>query len=163
MTDLDDFLAQTVEKHASATTGVRSGDATSLIGMLSTRDPVTLFPASQPSKSGWTEVSQAFRRVASVYSDATPVSFEVLAAGVSGDLAYLVGYERGTASVAGRPAEQVSLRVTQVYRREDGEWKLVHRHGDPWPGDDPAVGHLRAAMRKRSAIGGDTPTDSAAR
>jgi ketosteroid isomerase-like protein len=163
MTDLDDFLAQTVEKHASATTGVRSGDATSLIGMLSTCDPVTLFPASQPSKSGWTEVSQAFRRVASVYSDATPVSFEVLAAGVSGDLAYLVGYERGTASVAGRPAEQVSLRVTQVYRREDGEWKLVHRHGDPGPGDDPAVGHLRAAMRKRSAIGGDTPTDSAPR
>ena len=59
-------------------------------------------------------MSQAFRRVASVYSDATAVSFEVLAAGVGGDLAYLVGYERGTASVAGGPAEHLSLRVTQV-------------------------------------------------
>jgi hypothetical protein len=59
--------------------------------MLSERDPVTLFlPALQPSKSGWTEVSQAFRRAPSMYSDATPVSFEVLAAGASGDLAYPV-------------------------------------------------------------------------
>jgi ketosteroid isomerase-like protein len=22
------------------------------------------------------------------------------------------------------------LRVTQVYRREDGVWKIAHRHGD---------------------------------
>jgi ketosteroid isomerase-like protein len=163
MSDLDDFLAQTVERHALATTGVRSGDAISLIGMLSTRDPVTLFPAAQSSKSGWAEVSQAFRRVASVYSNATPVSFEVVAAGVSGDLAYLVGYERGCASVAGGSAEPINLRVTQVYRREDGEWKLVHRHGDPGRGDNPAVDRLRAVMRKRSTVGGDTATDPTAR
>jgi ketosteroid isomerase-like protein len=23
------------------------------------------------------------------------------------------------------------LRVTTVFRREDGDWKIVHRHGDP--------------------------------
>jgi ketosteroid isomerase-like protein len=22
------------------------------------------------------------------------------------------------------------LRVTQIYRREDGDWRIVHRHGD---------------------------------
>ena len=26
--------------------------------------------------------------------------------------------------------EKMSLRATQVYRREDGEWKVIHRHGD---------------------------------
>ena len=92
-------------------------------------------------------MSQAFRTVASVYSNATPVDFEVAAAGVSGDLAYLVGYERGWASVAGAPAEQISLRVTQLYRSEDGDWMLVHRHADPGPQGDPAVEHLRAAIR----------------
>jgi hypothetical protein len=25
----------------------------------------------------------------------------------------------------------VALRVTTVWRREDSEWKVVHRHGDP--------------------------------
>jgi hypothetical protein len=28
-----------------------------------------------------------------------------------------------------------TLRVTQVYRRKDGEWKVVHRHGDQLPID----------------------------
>jgi ketosteroid isomerase-like protein len=31
-----------------------------------------------------------------------------------------------------------SLRVTHVYRREDGEWKIVHRHGDRVPPDQEA-------------------------
>lgn len=96
-----------------------------------------------------------------MYSNGTPVTFDVVAAGVGGNLGYLVGYERGSASVGGAPAEPVNLRFTQVYRREDGQWKLVHRHGDPVPGGGPAVGHLRAVMRNRTAIGGDTSTGQA--
>jgi len=101
-------------------------------------------------------VSQAFRRVASMYSSGSPVTFELVAARVSGDLAYLVGFERGAASVGGAPAEPVNLRITQVYRREDGEWKLVHRHGDPGPGGDAAVDRLRASLRNRTSD--DAPT-----
>jgi hypothetical protein len=52
MSDLEDFLAHTLQRHAQATTGVRNGDATALIEMLSTRGPVTLFPAAQPAKRG---------------------------------------------------------------------------------------------------------------
>jgi ketosteroid isomerase-like protein len=26
--------------------------------------------------------------------------------------------------------EPYTLRVTHAYRREDGDWKIVHRHGD---------------------------------
>jgi ketosteroid isomerase-like protein len=156
MSELEEFLALTLQRHALATTGVRNGDATSLIEMLSMREPVTLFPASQPPQRGWAEVSPAFQRVASLYSNSTPVTFELVAAGVSGDLAYVVGYERGAASVAGGPVEPLDLRVTQIYRREDGEWKLVHRHGDPGPGSNWAVDHLRAEMHKRT--GDDLPT-----
>jgi ketosteroid isomerase-like protein len=159
MNDLEAFLADTVRQHATATTGVRNGDATSLIAMLSTHDPVTLFPASQPSKLGWAEVSEAFGRVASLYSNATSVESEVLAAGVSGDLAYLVGFERGSAAVGGGAPAPINLRVTQIFRRENREWKLVHRHGDPGPGGDPGVDHLRAAMHDRAA--GDSAGDHA--
>jgi ketosteroid isomerase-like protein len=41
-----------------------------------------------------------------------------------------VELEHTSVSVDGVPAEPYTLRVTQVYRREDGEWKVVHRHGD---------------------------------
>jgi ketosteroid isomerase-like protein len=62
-------------------------------------------------------VSQAFQRVASLYSNSTPVTFDLVAAGVSGDLAYVVGYERGAASVGGGTVQPLDLRVTQVYSR----------------------------------------------
>src|SRR3954451_22354345 len=101
MTELDDFLAQTLERHVAATTGVRNGDPAAFLDQLSTRDPVTLFPASQPPQVGWYDVSQAVRKVASVYSGSGDVEFEVLASGVSGDLAYVVGYERAASSVDG--------------------------------------------------------------
>ncbi len=68
--------------------------------------------------------------MASRFSDCTAYSFDLIAAGVSGDLAYTVGYERSTRSLDGGPVESGTLRVTHVYRRENGEWKIVHRHGD---------------------------------
>lgn len=47
-----------------------------------------------------------------------------------GDMAYTVGYERFNGSIGGRPEQGIEVRVTHAYRREDGEWKIVHRHGD---------------------------------
>jgi ketosteroid isomerase-like protein len=62
-------------------------------------------------------------------------ALDIVAAGVSGDLAYTVGYEHTAVSIDGVPAEPYTLRVTQIYRRELGEWKIVHRHGDAPPVD----------------------------
>jgi len=50
-------------------------------------------------------------------------------------LAYTVGYEHISPSMDGVPVEPLTLRVTHVYRREEGEWKIVHRHADRVPGD----------------------------
>jgi hypothetical protein len=55
-----------------------------------------------------------------------------LSVGASGDLAYIVGIEHTTANVGGAGPKSYSLRVTTIFRREDGEWKVVHRHGDPY-------------------------------
>lgn len=75
------------ERHSHATTPVRNGDPTAFIEELSRHDPVTLFPASQPGQKGWEDVSQAIRRVASAYSSSKLVEFDVVSAGLSGDLA----------------------------------------------------------------------------
>jgi ketosteroid isomerase-like protein len=51
---------------------------------------------------------------------------------VTPDLAYTLEIERFEAKVGGREdLTPVTLRVTSVFRREDGVWKLVHRHADP--------------------------------
>jgi ketosteroid isomerase-like protein len=49
----------------------------------------------------------------------------------SEDLVVLVMIERQTAEVGGLPAQDWSLRVTEVYRKAESEWHLVHRHADP--------------------------------
>ena len=140
---LDAFVTATVARHIGALDRAHQGDATGLIEMLSRVDPVTLFPAAAPGKSGWDEVTQTFRWVASRFSNGAPMTFDVVAAGVSGDLAYIVGYEHSSVSVDGGPVLEDTLRVTHIYRREDSEWKMVHRHGDTGPGDSPAIDQLR--------------------
>ncbi len=134
MSDLDQFLAETLPRQIEAEKALHDGDPTPRLAMWSTKDPVTLFGGWGPCKSGVAEVSRTFRWVASRFSDCTAYEFELVAAGVSGDLAYTVGYERSSVSVDGAPVTN-TLRVTHVYRREDGEWKIVHRHGDFPPVD----------------------------
>jgi ketosteroid isomerase-like protein len=135
MSELDDFLTKTLARQVEAEEALHNGDPTPRMEMWSTSDPVTLFGAAGPCKSGWDEVSRIFRWVASRFSNCTAYSFDLLTAGVSRDLAYTVGYERHTTSIDGGPLEPTTLRVTHVYRRENGEWKIVHRHGDVAPID----------------------------
>lgn len=73
------------------------------------------------------------------------VSFE------SGDLAYTVGFERGEVSVDANAPASMTIRVTHIYRRIDGEWYLVHRYADFPPSDQRArdqgnAGSARALM-----------------
>jgi ketosteroid isomerase-like protein len=136
MTDVDDFVAEIHPRLVAELRALHNGDPQPRLAMWSTNDPVTLFGAGM-SGSGWEKVSGIFRAIASRWSDCTDQRVELLAAGVSGDLAYTVELEHTTVSVDGVPAEPYTLRVTQVYRREGGEWKVVHRHGDQLPVDQP--------------------------
>ncbi len=135
MSELDDFLARTIPRQIKAEEALHNGDPEARLEMWSTRDPVTLFGAFGPCRSGTDEVTRIFRWVASRFSNCTAYTFELISAGVSGDLAYTVGYEHSSRSVDGGPVERSTLRVTHIYRRENGEWKTVHRHGDFMPVD----------------------------
>jgi ketosteroid isomerase-like protein len=128
MSEVDDFLGQTMPRFVEAERALHNGDVEPRLAMWSRNDPVTVFGAWLSDK-GWEDVSHLFRELASRFSDCTAYQLDLVAAGSSGDLAYTVTYEHTTASVEGAPRTYM-LRVTQVYRREDGEWKLVHRHGD---------------------------------
>jgi ketosteroid isomerase-like protein len=133
MAEVDEFLAETLPRQIEAEKALHNGDVTPRLEMWSANDPVTLLGAFGLAKSGWDEISEAFRWVASRFSNLAEYDFELVAAGASGDLAYTVGYERHSVSIEGGPVKPHTLRVTHVYRRENGEWKVVHRHGDEVP------------------------------
>jgi ketosteroid isomerase-like protein len=131
MSELDDFLDDVLPRQVEADRALHNGDAEPRMAMWSHKDPVTVLGALGMANSGWEEVSETFRWIASRFSNCTRFDLELLAAGVSGDLAYTVGHEHSEFSLDGGPPEPGQLRVTHAYRREDGEWKIVHRHGDP--------------------------------
>jgi ketosteroid isomerase-like protein len=137
MGETEDFLASTLQRQRDAETAMHNGDAGPRLSMWSSDDPVTLFGA-WVTRSGRDEVSDTFRWLATQFADCSSYEIELVAAGASGDLAYTVAYEHTTASVEGKPPVPYTLRVTHVYRREEGKWKIVHRHGDPLPDRDGA-------------------------
>ncbi len=85
--ELDDFLDSTIARQVEVEEALHRGDVGPRMEMWSKQDPVTLFGAWGPCKSGWDEVSRIFRWVASRFSDPRAYDFELVAAGVSGDLA----------------------------------------------------------------------------
>lgn len=90
--------------------------------MWSQYDPVTLFGAVISGR-GWDRIRPTFERLGSTFSGCESFRYEVLAAGASGDLGYMVGIEHTTASIAGAPPAPYMLRVTTLLRREDREWR----------------------------------------
>lgn len=90
MADVDEFLAAVVPPLTAADTAIHNGDAGQRIALWSRKDPVTLFGALQ-TKTGWGEIAPIFEMLASRFSNCESFEYEVFAAGVSGDLAYIVG------------------------------------------------------------------------
>jgi ketosteroid isomerase-like protein len=132
-TETQEFLAEMLPKQVAAERAIHNGDPEPRVALWSHRDPLTLFGA-MITASGWQQLRKEFDTVASWFSDSEKYDVEIVAAGASNDLAYTVGYEHNTVKVNGE-LRNYSLRVTHVYRREDGEWKIVHRHADAPPGD----------------------------
>jgi ketosteroid isomerase-like protein len=110
----------------------REGNPEAFFELYSHRDDATLANPYGPPARGWTQIEQAGRRAASNYRDGRAIEFENIAKCVTAELGYMLEIERFEAKVAGSDeVTPVALRVTSVFRPEDGTWKLVHRHADP--------------------------------
>ena len=95
-------------------------------------EDVSLANPLGPPARGWEQVAQAIERAASNFRDGEMVAFEYVAKYVTPELAYAVWLERANVKMGGMEDFAPStLRVTMVFRPEDGTWKVVHRHADP--------------------------------
>jgi ketosteroid isomerase-like protein len=133
MNEVEEFRRTVLARQVKADCAFHQGDPGPRMEMWSRQDPLTLFGAAGMFKSGWEELGEIFPWVASRFSNVRDYRFELLAADVAGDMAYAVGVERFNGSIDGRRVEPVTVRSTHIYRREQGEWKIVHRHGDNPP------------------------------
>jgi ketosteroid isomerase-like protein len=112
--------------------------------LYSHREDVSLANPFGPPARGWEQVAAATERGASQYREGEVTGFETVAKYVTPELAYIVWVERTKAKIGG--SEDIApfdLRVTMIFRPEDGEWKVVHRHADPITTPQPAKSVLQ--------------------
>ncbi len=107
---------------------LHNGDAAPRRALWSRNEPVSILGALR-NAYGQHEVGEALTFLGRRCSDCTSYTFELQAYDVVGDMAYTAGLAHTSASMDGQP-RSYTLRATQLYRREGGEWKVAHRHAD---------------------------------
>jgi len=125
--DLDEVIQQ---YHAALDVFVR-GTPEPMKALFSRADDVVLANPFGPAVRGWETASARLEDASSRFSDGELSGHDRLASYIAPDLATIYEVEHGKVSVSGGPVTGWVLRTTTTFRREDGTWKVVHRHADP--------------------------------
>ena len=126
----DEDLTEFVLRAEEAATAYVQGDVNRYLSLVHHEDGFTLLrPDGGPA-------SRHPKRAAELESWRSPfrdgeARLEHIETHAWGDTLVLVMIERQHAQVGDLPDQNLSLRVTHVYRREGSDWRLVHRHADP--------------------------------
>ncbi len=122
----EDDVRKASQQFYSALNSMVKGDNAPMANAWSHGAGVTTMHPIGGREVGWDKVRDSFQQVGKLAS-AGQVKLEDQILQVSGDLAYEMGTERGQATLAG---QQVTFdhRVTNIYRKEGGTWKIVHHH-----------------------------------
>jgi ketosteroid isomerase-like protein len=138
MSAVDD-VDQLIEQFHLASDEFLKGNPEPVNKLWSRREDVTLANPFGPPVRGWDEVAKVGDRAASQVRDGELVSVEIVEKLVTSELAYVVEIERPKAKIGGSgDITPFALRVTMIFRPEEGEWKIVHRHADPITTPQPA-------------------------
>jgi ketosteroid isomerase-like protein len=125
-TEID--VRKTSDKFYAALNRTLNGDARSMVDVWSHNSDVSTMHPIGGSQVGWDEVRASWENLAGICSNGQ-VSLSDQRICVGGDFSYEVGIEHVDVLVT-RNKVQTDFRVTNIYRREGGEWRMVHHHTD---------------------------------
>ena len=130
-------LNDSIEAFRDALRVYIKGDGEPALGFFSTRDDVTLAnplgpPLRGPAavRTGAIQGAASFREGGSVRFAEVSSRFEEVSRYATSELGYIVQLERHEGRLVSGAETVIALRVTLIFRREDGRWRIVHRHAD---------------------------------
>jgi NAD(P)H-dependent FMN reductase/ketosteroid isomerase-like protein len=123
--DFDAFMKDR-ERIASA---YSSGNPQPLDAIVVREGSATFFPPRGRIVKGSAAVAKRYHQDAKQFSPRSKNELEIIEARASGEMGFWVGLQRFEGAIGGKSAN-LTLRITEIFRRVRGEWKLVHRHAD---------------------------------
>jgi ketosteroid isomerase-like protein len=130
------------EQYYAALSHLLEGDAGPLMEAWSHSPDATAMNPYGGREVGWERLREVFEQVARFCAGGqVSLHLEDELIRVGGELAYQMGIECGEGTIAGQPAS-IRHRVTNIYRREGGAWKMLHRHADLNPSEQQDLSRL---------------------
>lgn len=121
-----------VDRYHLAVPEITRGNTDPIKALYSRLDDVTLANPFGGIARGWAQVEARLDQAARQFQDGEMLGFDTITSFHAQNTAYLVETEHFRARLDGAAvAEEFALRVTSIFRREEGYWKLAHRHADP--------------------------------
>ena len=125
---IENEIRNASEQFYTALNRLVNGDAGPLADIWSHSAAVTTLQPSGGRQVGWDEVRESWEQIAQMVSEGRVKLRDQLIQGTK-DLAYELGTQQFAVTMAGRSVLG-EHRVTNIYRREVGGWKVVHHHTD---------------------------------
>jgi NAD(P)H-dependent FMN reductase/ketosteroid isomerase-like protein len=106
-----------------------SGNPKPLDAIVVREGTASFFPPGGPAVKGSAAVAKSYYRGAKMFSPGSKNKLDILDAGASGEIGFWVGLQHFEGKIAGKN-QKMTLRITEIFRRVHGAWRLVHRHAD---------------------------------
>jgi ketosteroid isomerase-like protein len=127
---LNDFEAFMKQRHDVANAYV-NGDAAPLGEITAKQSPATFFGPKGNYEQGAKHVFSVQEHDSKSFASGSTSEFEILHMSASDTIAYWVGLQHAKVHLQGKKdLVPFNLRVTEIFRRDNDEWKLIHRHAD---------------------------------
>lgn len=128
--DLKSFK-EFMKKRDKAANDYVIGKAETLGKLVTDVSPATFFGPQGGHKSGAKDVYKKYEGDAAIFNSGSESEFEILQMNASEGIAYWVGFQKAKVFMKGKDEPiTMNLRVTEIFRFEDDDWKMVHRHAD---------------------------------
>lgn len=128
--NLEDFK-EFIRRREEAAESYVNGDAEPLALLSAEISDATFFAPNGGFVQGAEDVLARYKADAKSFAPESKSRFEILQMAASDEIAYWTGFQRAAVHFNGKPeAVEFNLRITEIFRREGDDWKLVHRHAD---------------------------------